>query len=98
MNGVNWEMVAGMVAASLLTAVFIWLVTRSFRSYADDAVKPVYERIATIEKDLLTNYVQHKHLDEMKTLMQQLNHNFVKLQIAIAKKLKLSIEPESHES
>ncbi len=95
---VNWEMVAGMVAASLLTAVFIWLVTRSFRSYADDAVKPVHERIAAIEKDLLTNYVQHKHLDEMKKLMERLNQNFVKLQIMIASKLKLRIEPEPDES
>lgn len=95
---VNWEMVAGVVAASLFTAIVMWLITRSFRSYADDAVRPLHDRISNIEKDLLANYVQHKHLDEMKKLMERLNQNFTKLQLAIASKLRLRIEPENDEA
>ncbi len=109
---VNWGMVGGMVGASLLTALIVWLFTRSARSYADDAMKPALDRIAAvevallqrigaIEKDLLTNYVQHKHLDEMKKLMERLDRSFTRMQIAIASKLKLpirQIEQESDES
>ena len=56
----------------------------------DDANK----RIEDVEKDLLLRYVRHEHLASLKKTTDLLLARFTALQIALAKKLKLTIVEE----
>jgi hypothetical protein len=92
---VDWQWLWGVLATTAI-GVIGWLVSRSAKSYADDAVEPVKQRVTDIEKDLLRNYVTHSQLDELKKMNERLLKSVTALRIALARKFKLAI-PEDHE-
>lgn len=85
--------------AALLTIVCGWIgvaITRSAKSYSDDAVSPVKAAIAEIRLDLARNYVRQDDnvMLEIRRDNKKLLRLFNELQVALAKRLKLTIVHE----